>query len=210
MTRERLQRLKGRLRKLWVLSPEKLWLVSIALQRRGHWMLAFWLKQLNGFLYHNSLASEASTGADIFLGHSGLGVAISRNVEIGSGVIIWHNVMLLADRPERRAPPPMGSPAELTPQGSSSTGPPSRVIVEDGVRIGANASVIAPRGKTLRIGRGAFIGAGAIVTKDVPERATIVGPPPQLLLDEDGSGDLGEHARASLPAAEAASQRRDE
>ena len=53
----------------------------------------------------------------------------------------------------------------------------SQIVVEDGVRIGTNAVLIAPRGGTLRIGRGARIGAGAIVTESVPEGATVVSPP---------------------------------
>ncbi|HYB24594.1 MAG TPA: DapH/DapD/GlmU-related protein, partial [Solirubrobacteraceae bacterium] len=60
-------------------------------------------------------------------------------------------------------------------------GPPSRIIIEDDVKIGANAVVIAPRGCTIRIGRGARIGAGTVVTKDVPAGRTIVGPPARLL-----------------------------
>ena len=48
--------------------------------------------------------------------------------------------------------------------------------------IGANSVVIPPRGRTLRIGRGAKIGAGTVVTEDVPAGATAVGQPPRLLL----------------------------
>jgi serine O-acetyltransferase len=157
--------LRRTLTKLWVLSPERLWLLSIALQR-GRWRLAFAVKQLNTILYHNSLAPGASVSPDIALGHYSHGIVVNRNVEIGRRVKIWHNVTLTAGRPAR------GSASEER----------SQIVVEDGVRIGTNAVLIAPRGGTLRIGRGARIGAGAIVTESVPEGATVVSPPARVLL----------------------------
>jgi acetyltransferase-like isoleucine patch superfamily enzyme len=47
------------------------------------------------------------------------------------------------------------------------------IIVEDYATIGSGA-VILPR---IRIGAGAFVGAGAVVTKDVPPGATVIGVP---------------------------------
>jgi sugar O-acyltransferase (sialic acid O-acetyltransferase NeuD family) len=51
------------------------------------------------------------------------------------------------------------------------------VIVEDFVTIGANATIL-PR---LRIGSGAFVGAGAVVTRDVPPGVTVVGIPARIV-----------------------------
>jgi UDP-2-acetamido-3-amino-2,3-dideoxy-glucuronate N-acetyltransferase len=48
-----------------------------------------------------------------------------------------------------------------------------RTLVKRGATIGANATVVC--GHT--IGRYAFIGAGAVVTKDVPDYALVVGNP---------------------------------
>ena len=57
--------------------------------------------------------------------------------------------------------------------------PPSAtpVIVEDDVVIGANAVVI----EGVRIGKGAVVGAGAIVTTDVPAGAVVVGNPARIV-----------------------------
>ncbi len=186
-THERLWGLKVKVRRLWMLSPERLWLLSISLNEREHWALAFFLKQLNAFLYHNSLAPGASVSPDIHLGHNSLGTVINRNVEIGRGVTIWHNVTLAAGRLER---------SERTAgRGSSSRGERARIIIEDNVKIGANAVVIAPRGTTLRIGRGARIGAGTVVTQDVPAGATMVGPAPrEVPRDPPSGGARGEAA----------------
>jgi serine O-acetyltransferase len=175
---------------LWVISPERLWLLSIALQRRGHPLAAFAVKQINTVLYHNSLAPGAAVAADIKLGHYSHGIVVNDNVEIGRAVKLWHNVTLTAGRPPRR-------------NGRRLSGPRSRIVIEDGVNIGTNAVVIAPRGETLRIGRGARIGAGAVVTTDVPARATAVGPPARIVAARAHDAELPPHdAELRAPDAE--------
>jgi serine acetyltransferase len=190
MTRDRLQLLKLWVGRLWLLSPERLWLASIALQRRGHWVLAFWVKQLNTLLYNNSLAPGAVVSPDVRLGHNSIGIVVNSNVEIGERVKIWHNVTLSAGRPARRRAPAGARPAG--DQDGAGEPPRSRIIVEDGVKIGTGAVVIPPRGATLRIGRGARIGAGTVVTADVPAGATVVGPPARVLTAEQAAQEAGE------------------
>jgi tetrahydrodipicolinate N-acetyltransferase len=57
--------------------------------------------------------------------------------------------------------------------------PPSAspVVIEDDVVIGANAVVI----EGIRVGKGAVVGAGSIVTKDVPAGAVVVGNPAHIV-----------------------------
>jgi serine O-acetyltransferase len=172
-----LRSLKRALGRLWLISPERLWLRSIALQQRGHWRSAFALKQLNTILYHNSLSPDAIVSQDIALGHYSHGIVVNGGVEIGRHVKIWHNVTLTG-----RAARSRGKMAQGTAQ----------IVLEDGVKIGTNAVVIAARGQCLRIGKGARIGAGAIVTKDVPAGATVVSPPAQVILRADGSAEAAE------------------
>jgi len=52
------------------------------------------------------------------------------------------------------------------------------VILEDEVYVGTNASILPG----LRIGKGATIGAGAVVTKDVAANSTVVGIPAKEIL----------------------------
>ena len=51
------------------------------------------------------------------------------------------------------------------------------VIIEDDVWIGPNATIL----KGVRIGRGAWIEAGSLVTRDVPPRARVLGNPAQII-----------------------------
>jgi acetyltransferase-like isoleucine patch superfamily enzyme len=86
------------------------------------------------------------------------GAFLPNRARIGDRVFIGPNATFTDDRypevnnPRYKAEPP---------------------IVEDDVAIGAGA-VILPG---VRIGRGALIGAGAVVTKDVPPSAVVVGNP---------------------------------
>ena len=77
------------------------------------------------------------------------GIVVGRVVRLGENVVIWNQVT------------PGGKDMEL---GNMSE-------VGDGVYLGAGAKVL---GK-IRIGNGATIGANAVVTKEVPPGAVVVG-----------------------------------
>lgn len=50
---------------------------------------------------------------------------------------------------------------------------PGEVVIEDNVWIGCNVTIL----KGVRIGRGAIVAAGAVVTRDVPPYAIVAGVP---------------------------------
>lgn len=93
----------------------------------------------------------ATIGRRFFIDH-GMGVVIGETAEIGDDVMLYHGVTLGGRSMERTKRHP---------------------TVEDGATIGAGARVIGP----VVIGRGAQIGANAVVVKDVPALATAVGIP---------------------------------
>jgi serine O-acetyltransferase len=142
-------------------SPERLWRLSAALRRRGLRRLALLVKKLNSVIYHNSLAPGAVFSPDIHFEHHGFGTVIHSNVEIGERVTIYHNVTIAV---------------------RAATGSPHRIVIEDDVNIGANSVIISPAEGGLRIGRGARIGAGAVVAQDVPAGASVVSAPPRVIL----------------------------
>jgi serine O-acetyltransferase len=151
-------------------SPERLWLLSISLRLRGHRRLARIVKRLNAALYRNSLPSTATVGSGLELGNRSLGTIVHSNVVIGNGVRISHNVTIAV-----RA----GSKA------------PYKVHIEDDVSIGTNAVIITPHRADLRIGRGASIGPGAVVSRDVPAGASVLCAPTRTL-DDDGLAAPGQ------------------
>ena len=61
------------------------------------------------------------------------------------------------------------------------------VVIEDGAFIGTNATTI-PR---IRIGKWAIVGAGSVVTRDVPPYATVVGNPAKIIKVEKLNLDSG-------------------
>ena len=77
------------------------------------------------------------------------GIVIHSKTVIGSGVTVMQQVTLGGKSPEE----------------------PDAPVIEDDVRIGAGAKILG----RVRVGRGAVIGANAVVTRDVPAYATVVG-----------------------------------
>lgn len=53
----------------------------------------------------------------------------------------------------------------------------SAVVIEDDVWIGAHVTVL----KGIRVGSGAVVGAGAVVTRDVPTGAIVAGIPAKVI-----------------------------
>jgi serine O-acetyltransferase len=160
-------------------DPVRLWRLSAALHRRGHRRLALLVKHFTFLLYHNSLAPEAQFSPDIRFGHHGFGTVIHSNVVIGKRVWIWHNVTIAVRAGHKD---------------------PQRIIIEDDVKIGANSVIISSAGRSLRIGRGARIGAGALVVRDVPPGATVVSAPARVV--ESPQGAEGSDPAGSGPAGE--------
>ena len=104
---------------------------------------------------HTVIDGHCTLGSNIKLQ---TGAYLSANTNIGDNVFIGPYAVLLNDKyPVRRD-------YELK-------GP----VVEDDVSIGANATILPG----VRIGRGAFIAAGAVVTKDVPSGKMARGNPAQ-------------------------------
>jgi acetyltransferase-like isoleucine patch superfamily enzyme len=82
-----------------------------------------------------------------------------------------------------------------TEPGSSVQSQPMRVsslIVEDEAWIGAHVTVLPG----VRIGRGAVVGAGSVVTRDVPSMAIAVGSPARVIRRRDSSETGDESSQA--------------
>ncbi|AEH36090.1 serine O-acetyltransferase [Halopiger xanaduensis] len=99
----------------------------------------------------------ADLGRRVTIDH-GMGVVIGETAEIGDDVHMYHGVTLGGDTNE---------PVKRHP------------TVEDGVQIGANATLLGD----ITIGEDAAVGAGSVVTADVEPGATVVGVPAKRVDD---------------------------
>lgn len=117
---------------------------------------------LKGY-YRNEMRVGDQTwiGQQCFL-HAAGGITIGARVGIGPGVKVITSVHEEAGR-DRAI---LFSPIEMAP-----------VVIEDDADIGVNA-VILPG---VTVGRGAVVGAGAVVTSDVPPYAVVAGVPAKVL-----------------------------
>jgi UDP-2-acetamido-3-amino-2,3-dideoxy-glucuronate N-acetyltransferase len=95
---------------------------------------------------------------------------ICEGVEIGSRVFLGHNVIFINDKY-----PVSAVAGKMTADGQWQV---LSTIVEDDVSIGSGAVILGG----LRIGTGAMIGAGAVVTRDVIPGAVVAGNPARQLL----------------------------
>ena len=95
---------------------------------------------------------------------------ICEGVEIGDEVFVGHNVSFINDK----------FPAAANADGSLHTEADWKVVptkVGRRVSIGTSATILCG----VTIGEGAIIGAGSVVTKDVPAGTTVAGVPARIL-----------------------------
>ena len=100
----------------------------------------------------------AKIGQNLFIDH-GMGVVIGETSEIGDNVTIYHAVTLGGSSPS----------IDSERQRHEKRHP----TIGNDVVIGSGAQIIGP----VNVGNGARIAANAVVVKDVPENATMVGIP---------------------------------
>lgn len=98
-------------------------------------------------------------GENVFV-NSGCRFQDQGGIDIGDGCLIGHNAVITTLNHDMVA----SRRADMHP---------ARVVIGRGVWFGANVTVLPG----VSIGEGAVVGAGAVVTKDVPAGAVVVGVP---------------------------------
>lgn len=141
--------------------------LALGLHRVAHWLyggelffLARFVNHFSRFLTAIDIHPGARIGRNFFIDHGF--TVIGESSEIGDNVTIYQNVTLGGTNPTS------GEPGKRHP------------TIGDGVIIGSGAQVLGP----IHVGPGARIGANAVVTKDVPEGATMIGIPARSTLME--------------------------
>jgi serine O-acetyltransferase len=121
-------------------------------------LIARIVSQLSRFLTGIEIHPGAKIGKNLFIDH-GMGVVIGETSEIGNNVTIYH----------------MATLGGIAPSINSNQ---QRMVkrhptLNDCVVVGSGAQILGP----VIIGANAKVGANAVVTKDVPENAVMVGIP---------------------------------
>ena len=121
-------------------------------------LIARIISQFSRFLTGIEIHPSAKIGKNLFIDH-GMGVVIGETSEIKDNVTIYHSVTLGGI-----------SPSENSNEQRDVKRHPT---LEDNVVVGSGSQVLGP----IVIGKNAKIGANAVVTKDVPENAVMIGIP---------------------------------
>lgn len=135
---------------------------ALLIHRLSHWL---WKKNLKWLARSLSTFSRWLTGVEIhpgakigrrfFIDH-GMGVVIGETAEIHDDVTLYHGVTL---------------------GGTSWNKGKRHPTLENGVIVGAGAKILGP----FTVGTSAKIGSNAVVTKEVPAGATVVGIPGKIV-----------------------------
>ena len=121
-------------------------------------LIARIISQFSRFLTGIEIHPGAKIGKNLFIDH-GMGVVIGETSDIGDNVTIYHMATLGGIAPSINSNDQRNVKRHPT--------------IEDHVVIGSGAQVLGP----VTVGRCAKIGANAVITKDVPEKAVMVGIP---------------------------------
>jgi len=152
---------------------------AILFHRVTHWLwnkklflLARFGSHLARFLTGVEIHPGASIGRRFFIDH-GMGIVIGETAEIGDDCSIYHGVTLGGTtwNKGKRHPTLMNS-----------------------VIIGAGAKVLGP----ITLGEGSRIGSNAVVVKDVPPEATVVGIPGHIVASKKGTGEDKQARREAM------------
>jgi serine O-acetyltransferase len=140
---------------------------AIYLHKLAHWFWLNGLRWLGRFTSHLGrwltgieIHPGAKIGSCVFIDH-GMGVVIGETAEVGDGCTIYQGVTLGGTslyRGEKRHP-----------------------TLGEGVMVAAGAKVLGG----FTVGAGARIGSNAVVVKEVPAGATVVGIPGRIVESKD-------------------------
>lgn len=134
---------------------------SHGLWNRNWRLLARVLSHFARFLTGIEIHPAAKIGTGFFIDH-GTGVVIGETSEIGDGVTLYHGVTLGGIAPA----------IDAARQANTKRHP----TLGDGVIVGSGAQVLGP----ITLGENSRVGANAVVLRDVPAGATVVGNPARI------------------------------
>ena len=133
-------------------------------------LIARIISQFSRFLTGIEIHPKANIGKNLFIDH-GMGVVIGETSDIGDNVTIYHMATLGGISPSVNSNEQRNIKRHPT--------------LKDNVVVGSGAQILGP----VTVGKNAKIGANAVVTKDVPENAVMVGIPAKNVGETSGSDE---------------------
>ena len=121
-------------------------------------LIARIISQFSRFLTGIEIHPNAKLGKNLFIDH-GMGVVIGETSDIGDNVTIYHMATLGGIAPSINSDDQRNIKRHPT--------------LQENVVVGSGAQILGP----VVVGKNSKIGANAVVTKDVPENAVMVGIP---------------------------------
>ena len=138
--------------------------------KAGFALIARIVSQFSRFLTGIEIHPAAKIGKNLFIDH-GMGVVIGETSEIEDNVTLYHSVTLGGISPSINSGEQRGVKRHPT--------------LKNNVVVGSGAQVLGP----VIVGEFAKIGANAVVTRDVPEHAIMVGVPAKNIKTKPGAKD---------------------
>lgn len=132
-----------------IVKANRLW-------HKGGWLnrlRAMWIHNRNIVRYGCEIYPQATIGEGLYIPHC-VGIVVGSTTIIGKNCTLYPNVVFGAKY----------SPGQKNPQGRR------HALVGDNCTFGANASIIG----AITIGNNVSVGAGAVLTKDVPDDTVVV------------------------------------
>lgn len=145
-----------------------------------------------------TLGEDCVLGKDVYIDS---GVKVGNRVKIQNGVSVFHGVTLedgVFCGPHCTFTNDL-APRAINPDGSLKSANDwvvSETLVKTGAAIGANSTIVCG----VTVGRWALIGAGSVVTKDVPDHGLVYGNPARLRGLACACGNKLETANVQVPS----------
>lgn len=144
----------------------KLYYISNWLYKHRIPLLPKVLQGIIFLLFNSKIPYKCEIGKGTKIGYGGIAVVIHENAKIGKNCIIGTCVTIGGNKANDQVP-----------------------IIEDSCYIATGAKVLG----TVRIGKGSFIGANAVVTKDIPPNSLVAGVPARVIKENININDYSTH-----------------
>ncbi|HDM8164134.1 TPA: N-acetyltransferase [Vibrio harveyi] len=122
-------------------------------------------------LAHAKIGRDCNICAHTFIEND---VVLGNRVTIKSGVYLWDGIRIEDDV---FIGPCVAFTNDKYPRSKRYPETFPKIQIESGASIGANATILPG----VKIGKQAMVGAGSVVTKDIPPRAVVAGNPARII-----------------------------